>query len=301
MKLNAESSFVLAASLGSEKSLLGPYRKLRYGWIAGCFLALAAIATSQAEPGIAAPAESSVHVAQTLPTPLPPIPYASNGTSLSSEQYLVLVNGNSDLLLEQVRQLEPGAFVNFVDGNSVIQVGRFDSLQNAQLRANELAVMGLGAEIKSTSPASATIGTVPTSQYTPTTPVSTTGGLPPLPVAAAPSSVEFGQAAPFQSVTTPSPSASPANNVPPPTSTTPTATQQPSASGYYVVIPGRSAQLSTLANQVITLGASPSLVQTRTAPRGPHVAVGPYDDHGIAQEWSHYLRDSGLDARVHFE
>ncbi|MBE7380784.1 MAG: hypothetical protein F6J95_005175 [Leptolyngbya sp. SIO1E4] len=298
-------------------------RKSRHYVLAGCLLATTAIAAGHMKPGMAAPDGPSVQVAQTLPTPLPPIPYASNGAALPSEQYVVLVNGNSDLLLDQVRQIEPGAFVNFVDGGSVIQAGRFNSLQNAQLRADELAVMGIGAQVQPTASVSAPLGNTPSAypssvppasasvpasptpsvpaSPTASVPASTTGSLPPLPVAATSSSVEFGQAPPFQSVNTAPPSAYPANAASPPTSAPSTAQPPARASGYYVVVPGRSADLPSLANQVVTLGAAPSLVQTRTAPRGPHVAVGPYADQGIAQEWSSYLRDSGLDARVHFE
>ncbi|MEM0979207.1 MAG: hypothetical protein AAGH78_02930, partial [Cyanobacteria bacterium P01_H01_bin.58] len=59
--------------------------------------------------------EVPVTVAQSVATGLPPLPYDSSA-ALPSEQYVVLVNGNSDLLLQQVRQVEPGAFVNFIDG-----------------------------------------------------------------------------------------------------------------------------------------------------------------------------------------
>lgn len=262
------------------------------------FVVAAAIATGWAEPVAAFPQERFSQIAQALPTPLPPIPFASNGTSLPGEQYVVIINGNSDLLLEQVRQIEPGAFVNFIEGASVIQAGRFSSLENAQLRANELAAIGLGAQIKPASPTSAPTTATASSDFVPAVPISTTGGLPPVPVAATPSSVEFGQAPPFQ----PAPSSTivPAA-APPPSTAVPPTVRQSSLSGYYVVVPGQSAALQDLADRVIRLGASSSLVSMRESPRGPHIAVGPYENREIAQEWSNYLRDSGLDARVHYE
>lgn len=256
-------------------------------WVVAGILTGMAIVTGYSMPSFAGPRR--VQLTQALPTPVPPTPYASSNAA-GPEQYLVVVNGNSDLLLQEVRQLDPSAFVSFVENRSVIQVGRFSSLQNAQGRVRALADLGIGAQIQPVAPAIAP-ATIPT---TGNVPGNASANLPPIPVAATPASVEFGQAPPFQT-------AAPAAAPPPPGSPSVTGTPQLSRSGYYVVVPSRSASLSTVAGQVLELGAAPSLVQSRTTPRGPHVAVGPYDDYGIAQEWSAYLRDAGLDARVHFE
>jgi hypothetical protein len=221
------------------------------------------------------------------------------------------VNGSSDLLLQQVRQIEPGSFVNYVDGRSVIQAGRFNSFQNAQIRADELAILGIGAEVQPTGSVMAPIAVTAPADYDLSFPSPVTSPtvtpVPSATVAAAPSAIEFGQAAPFQTPTVPAApalpptgAAYPTNVAPPPTSLATSVTAIPS--GYYVVIPGNSSDLSALASQVIGLGAPASLVFTRTAPRGPHIAVGPYQDHGIAQEWSNFFRNSGINgARVHFE
>jgi len=254
-------------------------------------------------------------IAQALPTPLPPLPGNSAVSPVTGDQYLVLVSGSSDLLLQQVRQVEPGAFVNYVDGRSVIQAGRFNAYENAQYRADELASFGISAEVQSTDYASAPIAVTPPSDYRLAYPATGQGDSQPFPnntVAAAPSSIEFGQAAPFGSgatnaatafPTSPSvgyPSA-PTGTTPPPL-TTPAVVQGNLASGYYVVVPGSTVELQQLANQIVSLGAPSVLVQSRTAPRGPHVAIGPYGDYGIAQEWNNYLRDSGIaGARVHFQ
>lgn len=275
------------------------HRNLRYR-LSGCAVAIAAGLVGYAHAGVAAPGDTgALQLAQALPTPLPPVANVGGDGVLPNEQYIVLISGSSDLLLQQVQQIEPGAFVNLVNGRSVIQAGRFNSFQNAQLRANELATIGIGAQIQSATPLSSSVPVrgVPDPAIAS---VSPTGGLPPIPVAAAPSSVAFGQEPPVAVVPPPVASPGPTNTALPPTSGVPSS--QPSRpAGYYVVVPGRAAELTGLANQVVGLGASPSLVQARTNPRGPHIAIGPYDDHGIAREWSRYLRDSGLDARVHFE
>ncbi len=255
-------------------------------------------------------------IAQALPTPLPPLPTSSGVAPATGEQYLVLVDGSSDLLLQQVRQVEPGAFVNYVDGRSVIQAGRFSSYQNAQYRADELAGFGLGAAVQTTDYASAPIAVTPPTDYSLAYPVPQAGGqnLPAATVAATPSSIEFGQAVPFEPAAPtsaaafppPAPTATypstPTGTVAPPPVTTPAVIENNLASGYYVVIPGNTVELQNIASQVVALGAPRILVHTRTAPRGPHVAIGPYGDHDIAQEWNSYLRDSGINgARLHFE
>lgn len=287
--------------------------------IVGSCLMAAAIAIS-AQAVAARPPETATQTAQALPTPLPPLPTNSSPTA-PGEQYLVLINGNSDMLLQQVRQVEPGAFVNFVGGRSLIQAGRFSSYENARIRADELAGFGIGAEVQATDYAGAPIAVTPppydltfSSPPPIATPVSQS--IPTSTVAATPASIEFGQAAPFptgvpssSSAFPPSvPTSTPPNLIAPPTSnlapplTTPTAVNNSLPSGYYVVVPGNLFELESLASQLVSLGVPASLVQARTAPRGPHVAVGPYNDHALAEEWNRFLRNSGVvGSRVHFE
>ena len=70
--------------------------------------------------------------------------------------------------------------------------------------------------------------------------------------------------------------------------------------GYFVVIPGDRRNLPNLAAEVIQLGVSESAVNQREAPRGPHVAVGPFDSRKEADRWSNYFQSLGMDARVYF-
>ena len=69
---------------------------------------------------------------------------------------------------------------------------------------------------------------------------------------------------------------------------------------YFVVIPGAQRDLPNIAAQVVQLGAVPNGVSQRTAPRGPHVAIGPFANRGLAEQWSNYLQSQGMDARVFF-
>lgn len=70
--------------------------------------------------------------------------------------------------------------------------------------------------------------------------------------------------------------------------------------GYFVVIPGDRRNLPNLAAEIIQLGVSESAVNQREAPRGSHVAVGPFDSRKEADRWSNYFRSLGMDARVYF-
>ncbi len=69
---------------------------------------------------------------------------------------------------------------------------------------------------------------------------------------------------------------------------------------YFVVIPGKTRNLSDITAQVLRLGVRRNAVSQREAPRGPHVAVGPFNSRGEADRWSSYFRSVGMDARVYF-
>jgi hypothetical protein len=226
----------------------------------------------------------SVRPTQAQTTLPPALPYASN--TLPAQQYLVYVNGNSPLLLDQVRLVEPQAFVTALEGRSVIQAGRFNDWGNAQGLINDLSGLGIGAQIQTTA-------AVSSPPPTPTSPITTaaTTDLPPLPVASAPPIVDFGQ----------SPSPLPPPTVYPSLPAAPATVPAVSSSGYYVVVPGDQRSLPGLAQDITRLGAPGHLVQIRQSPRGPHVAVGPFADRSAAEQWNRHLTDTGLRARVHYE
>ncbi|MEH2044428.1 hypothetical protein [Nostoc sp.] len=79
-------------------------------------------------------------------------------------------------------------------------------------------------------------------------------------------------------------------------------------SRYYVAIPTTSEQLRAIAAQVRQnlgrftqdLGRSGGVLE-RTQPRGPHVAVGPFQNRFQAEEWNKYIRNIGYgNARVYY-
>ncbi len=76
---------------------------------------------------------------------------APSSPSPNVDSYLVYINDNSSLTLQEVQQLEPTAYVRQYKGRSVIQAGVFNERDNAQQRAKELESRGIGARIVSLS------------------------------------------------------------------------------------------------------------------------------------------------------
>ncbi|HAA33207.1 MAG TPA: hypothetical protein DCE56_42655 [Cyanobacteria bacterium UBA8553] len=69
---------------------------------------------------------------------------------------------------------------------------------------------------------------------------------------------------------------------------------------YFVVIPGKLRDLPEIAAEVVRMGIREDEVTQREAPRGPHVAIGPFNERERADRWSRYFRSVGMDARVYF-
>ncbi len=69
---------------------------------------------------------------------------------------------------------------------------------------------------------------------------------------------------------------------------------------YFVVIPASSGELPTIAQRVRQLGVSDVNVFQRDVPRGPHVAIGPFQQRGLAEQWNTYFKKAGFDARVYY-
>jgi hypothetical protein len=182
--------------------------------------------------------------------PNPPI--APSRPTQISNLYRVDIFGGSSLLLAQVRQIEPKAFVR--EGDRVIQAGVFAEQFNAQLRVRALEAQGIRARVV---PIAAGVGI---------------------------DTVDFGR---FSSERR-SPVARRA------------VIQESLERSYLVIIPGNSRDLPDMVERVVRLGVSQSAISQREAPRGPHIAIGPFKERGEADRWNSYLRSKGMDARVYF-
>ncbi|MEA5465006.1 DUF3747 domain-containing protein [Leptothoe sp. PORK10 BA2] len=92
------------------------------------------------------------------PTPTTPLPSPPSGTPLprpgnpapgnnANVDYQVIVPGGSDVLRSQVNAVEPGAFRTTVNGQQVIQAGRFREQSRANELRQRLVQAGLSAQI----------------------------------------------------------------------------------------------------------------------------------------------------------
>lgn len=221
-------------------------------------------------------------LAQQVVDGLPPPP-ATYGQEAAGQQYLVVVNGDSQILLSQVQAVQPSASVQDYNGQRFIQAGLFGSAASAQQQVSTLSAAGIGAQVVAVTSPSQPAGQV-VSQAAPDF---ASPGLPPaepLPtttVPAVPSSVEF-------------------NSAPP--GSPPDSRAGSGSRSYYVVIPGNGKSIDTVSEQVtrLTNGMGvDGMVRTSTS-RGSHVQVGPFNSRSAANRWTRYFRDFGMDARVSF-
>jgi hypothetical protein len=76
------------------------------------------------------------------------------------------------------------------------------------------------------------------------------------------------------------------------------------SSYYYVAIPARSEDLPAIEDRIRrNLGQSLGNINVlrRNNPRGTHIAVGPFADRGLAEQWNAAIRNAGLgNARVYY-
>lgn len=202
--------------------------------------------------------EFNFQASPSAPTSLP-----STRSTAPYNLYRVDIVGNNPLLLTQVQQIEPQAFIR--QGEGLIQAGVFANESNAQSRVRALAALGIRAQVIPFA--------INPNQLTDSEPVGSD------------SFVDV-EVEPFSS--------EPLANAP----------LYPEFSNperaYFVVIPGNSGDLQNIAAQVVQLGITENAVNLRNAPRGPHVAVGPFGSRREASQWSNYFRTSGMDARVYY-
>ncbi|MEY2976560.1 MAG: hypothetical protein RLZZ435_697 [Cyanobacteriota bacterium] len=260
----------------------------RFGWVslvtlAGLWAGAAAAQTS-IDFGQRLPSSSSVSNPPTLNSldSSVPLTVQSLGTP-GLGQYVVYVNGESDLLLQQVRRVEPGAFRRSYNNRQVIQAGRFLALNNAQERVTELENRGILSEIV-TLEAAAPIA----SGVTPGTNIGGTGTLNPIALDTAPlpinTTLDFAAPSIDSDLNLISPDL---------------AFGQSEA--YYVAIPSRPGELANLSEQLSAAGINSSSIVAKSARRGAFIAVGPYSDRLSAEVMVANIKAAGFrNARVYY-
>lgn len=283
-------------------------------WIVGGLVGSIAIAV----PSGAEPLPQPLLIAQQVVDGLPPPPSITPGQEFPSatpavgqtvdgqpsvpmmsptdpaQRYLVIVNGESPLLLSQVQSIVSDASVQEYNGQRFIQAGMFDNPNTAQQQVATLAAQGIGAEVVTVNTAQqAVVAQSTTSQ--PAQPAADSSLPPPdlLPAQPVPREVEFGQP-PAQDQAVLNPPSDPM----PPQAERSEATDR----AFYVVIPGRSDDVEAITNQILRLGDGLSIaemVQVDDA-RGSHVRIGPFVDRSAARRWNSYFREFGMNSRIYY-
>lgn len=194
-----------------------------------------------------------------------PIPQYNQQYNQAYERYSVIVdaNGYNGQLLPVVKRVEPSAYVRNFGGRSVIQAGVFSRQQNAIRRIQDLLASGIN--FNNVRLFNATSG-----QEIAITPAGN-GGI----------------------------GGSTGNNW--------GDVSQNNSSYYYVIIPTRPEDFSQIEQTVWrSLGqygqyVNNISVQRRNQPRGAHIAVGPFAQRSLAEQWNGVLRNAGLgNARVYY-
>jgi hypothetical protein len=228
------------------------------------------VSLPQLQPGASSPEvefrqqNQQVQQFSAPPASPPAIEYQNNqqysrSYSSNSGKYLVLVENSNYQMLQQVRQIEPGAFItNRYQGRSLIQVGVFGRPENAQQRIMQLERKGISGARAVSLNNGIEIPRSPGGGYYP------------------------GSYSPSRR-----------NNY-----------TRNNSDAYYVAIPADSNDLPKIEDKIrrnTQQSISYLNVVRRTNPRGPHVAVGPFNQRTQAEQWNSYLRNLGFgNARVYY-
>ena len=222
----------------------------------------------------------------------------SNTIPSNANQYVVYVPGNNPMVLQQVKAIVPDAFSGRLDnGQSVVQIGRFNNSNLAQRRVEQLKQMGLSADVATVSTKLAT--TMPVADpFNPISSPTNTLGVPNLPpsnfpnndLPGVPSAIPpAGQGTieisrpqqPYQAAPQlPGPTAS--INPPP----------EVSRNRYFVIIPSSADAILQKTKNIV-----PTARLTATE-RGTYIEVQGYPERRSADTLSSTLRSQGLDSRV---
>ncbi len=206
-------------------------------------------------------------------------------TAQNTAVYRVIIPSDNSTLLNQAKAIEPTAFIQWLEGQRVIQVGLFGTEASALQQIARFQAIGMpvkmwrGSSLEALSTLPQTrfpSATVPTTiQATPMPPDS--GAVPPAPYFSVPLSQN--------------PSIGP-NNL----------SNTVSNKGFYVIIPTGPAQVNEVQSQLNQVGIPRQYILFRDRPFGLHYAIGIFSKRSEAERLSDIIRDrTKFDARVYHE
>lgn len=74
-----------------------------------------------------------------------------------------------------------------------------------------------------------------------------------------------------------------------------------SDAGYFVAIPTSKRNESAVQSKLLQMGINSYLIQARSAPRGYHLAIGPFGNRDEASSINTLVRGASLDGRLYFQ
>lgn len=74
-----------------------------------------------------------------------------------------------------------------------------------------------------------------------------------------------------------------------------------SSAGYFVAIPTSKRNEGAVQSKLLQMGINPYLIQARSAPRGSHLAIGPFANRDEASSINTLVRSASLDGRLYFQ
>jgi len=225
----------------------------------------------------------------------------SNTIPSNANQYVVYVPRNNPMVLQQVRAIVPDAFSGRLDnGQSVVQIGRFNNSNLAQRRVEQLKQMGLSADVATVSTKLATTMPVTDPFFSTSAPTNTLGvpnlppsnfpsnfpnDLPGVPSAIPPAgqgTIEISRPQQTYQATPQLPGQTASINPPP----------EVSRNRYFVIIPSAADAILQKTRNIV-----PTARLTATE-RGTYIEVQGYPERRSADTLSSTLRSQGLDSRV---
>jgi hypothetical protein len=205
-----------------------------------------------------------------------------NVTTTNISQYVVYVPDPANL--PKVKTVVPDAFVSSLDSRQrVVQIGRFNNLDLAQKRVDELKRSGLDAQLQ---PARGVTTQVPSNPIPTTIPIAPAVGLPDVPSVPVTPVTNSARVLTIPPVVTPLPA--------PPSVTENSTPKENSGNRFFVIIPSTEDSVLGKARAIV-----PSARLTSTT-RGTYIEVQGYPDRSSAETLNVTMRSQGLDTRVIF-
>ncbi len=206
-----------------------------------------------------------------------------NPTSTNITQYLVYISDPASL--PRVRTIAPDAFVSSLDsGQRVVQIGRFNNLDLAQNRVDDLKRSGLNAQMLATQGQPPKISTVIPANPPTSIPITRSSiALPDVPATPNPNGARILSTPP---IITPLPA--------PPNVNENREVKEAVRNRFFVIIPSTEEAVLAKAQTIVPTAKLTSSKQ------GIYIEVQGYPDRSSAEILNLTMRSQGLDARVIF-